>query len=113
MEKNIKELIEERQRQHKKRIELTEKIIRQCYESESGKYFIRWLTVESRFFADGLRTISSLRSKYNMPSEYYTGQTDLIKKILGFMTAEQVADLTAAVVKKAETEKKEEENGRE
>ena len=56
-----------------------------------------------------------LKEKYKVPPEYYTGQTDLITKIMKFLTADQVADLTVAVVKKQETKKEteEEENGRE
>ena len=44
-----------------------------------------------------------------MSSDYYLGQMDLIKKIFEFLTSEQVADLTAAIVKQ-NVEKKEQKN---
>ncbi len=112
---SVQALIEERKRQYERQFAQTAKIVQSCYETEAGKYFIQWLATEARFFAGGLQVISNLKEKYKVPPEYYTGQTDLIKKIMKFLTADQVADLTVAVVKKQETkkEKEEEENGRE
>ena len=45
-----------------------------------------------------------------MSPDYYTGQIDLAKKVLEFLTPKQVADLTAAIVKE-NVEKKEEKYG--
>lgn len=111
---SIQAVLEERKRQHERQFAQTAKIVQACYETEVGKYFIQWLTTEARFFAGGLQVVSNLKERYKAPPEYYTGQTDLIKKIMKFLTPEQVADLTVAVVKKVETKKEteEEEDGR-
>lgn len=111
---SIQAMLEERKRQHEKQMARTAEVVQTCYNTEAGKYFIRWLASEARFFAGGLQVISNLKEKYKAPPEYYTGQTDLIKKIMKFLTPEQVADLTVAVVKKVETKKEteEEEDGR-
>ena len=106
---SIQAMLEERKRQHEKQMARTAEVVQTCYNTEAGKYFIRWLASEARFFAGGLQVISNLKEKYKAPPEYYTGQTDLIKKIMKFLTPEQVADLTVAVVKKVETKKETEE----
>lgn len=94
----------------KRRKKQTAEVIQTVYNTQTGRDFIRWLVVETRMFALGLGVIDNLRRKYNMSTDYYTGQTDLIKKVLEFMTPEQVADLTAAIVKET-VEKKEEKYG--
>lgn len=85
----------------------TAQIIQTVYDTEAGRDFIRWLVVETRMFALSLGIIKNLREKYNMSPDYYTGQIDLAKKVLEFLTPKQVADLTAAIVKE-NVEKKEE-----
>ena len=90
-----------------RRKQQTAQIIQTVYDTESGRDFIRWLVVETRMFALSLGIIKNLREKYNMSPDYYTGQTDLVKKIFEFLTPKQVADLTAAIVKET-VEKKEE-----
>lgn len=111
---SIQAMLEERKRQHEKQVARTAEVVQMCYNTEAGKYFIRWLVGEARFFASGLQVVSNLKEKYKASPEYYTGQTDLIKKIMKFLTPEQVADLTVAAMKKTETKKEteEEEDGR-
>ena len=90
---------------------ITAQVVQATYTTETGRDFIRWLVVESRMFALGLGVIDNLRKNYQMSSDYYTGQMDLVKKIMEFLTPEQVADLTAAIVKKKTEMKKELKNG--
>jgi hypothetical protein len=90
---------------------ITAQVVQATYATETGRDFIRWLVVESRMFALGLGVIDNLRKNYQMSSDYYTGQMDLVKKIMEFLTPEQVADLTAAIVKKKTEMKKELKNG--
>ena len=94
----------ERMQQRRKQ---TAEIIQTVYDTETGRDFIRWLVVETRMFALSLGIIKNLREKYYLSPDYYTGQIDLAKKILEFLTPKQVADLTAAIVKET-VEKKEE-----
>lgn len=104
--KDIKALAEDMQRRKLQ----TANVIQTVYDTETGRDFIRWLVVETRMFALGLGVVDNLRKKYSMSTDYYTGQTDLVKKILEFLTPKQVADLTAAIVKE-NVEKKEEKYG--
>lgn len=90
---------------------ITAQVVQATYATETGRDFIRWLVVESRMFALGLGVIDNLRKNYQMSADYYTGQMDLVKKIMEFLTPEQVADLTAAIVKKKTEMKKELKNG--
>lgn len=88
----------------------TAQIVQTVYDTETGRDFIRWLVVETRMFALSLGIVKNLREKYYMSPDYYTGQIDLAKKIMEFLTPQQVADLTAAIVKET-VEKKEEKYG--
>ena len=90
---------------------ITAQVVQATYATETGRDFIRWLVVESRMFALGLGVIDNLRKNYQMSADYYTGQMDLVKKNMEFLTPEQVADLTAAIVKKKTEMKKELKNG--
>lgn len=98
--------------EYERRKEITAQVIQATYKTETGRDFIRWLVVESRMFALGLGVIDNLRKNYQVSSDYYTGQMDLVKKIFSFLTPEQVADLTAAIVKKKTEKKKELKNDR-
>lgn len=103
--KTLRTMSEELENRRKK----TAEIIQSTYGTQVGRDFIRWLVVETRLFAMGLPVVSNLKTKYSVSSDYYLGQMDLIKKIFEFLTSEQVADLTAAIVKQ-NVEKKEQKN---
>jgi hypothetical protein len=82
-----------------RRSQQTVQIIQTVYDTEAGRDFLRWLIVETRMFALSLGIIENLHTRYNMSSDYYTGQMDLAKKVLEFLTPKQVADLVSAIVK--------------
>lgn len=93
-----------------RRKQQTAQIIQTVYDTEAGRDFLRWLIVETRMFALSLGIIENLHTRYNMSSDYYTGQIDLAKKVLEFLTPKQVADLVSAIVKE-NVEKKGEKYG--
>ena len=65
----------------------TAQIVQTVYDTETGRDFIRWLVVETRMFALSLGIIKNLREKYYMSPDYYTGQIDLAKKIMEFLSS--------------------------
>lgn len=74
--------------------------------TDAGKVVIEYLIVESRAFANGLKSVSNLQKVYGVGADYFLGQSDFGKNLMQFLTPAQVAELIQKSQKEDESERK-------